>query len=161
GSDRLAITDDTIQGTGLTLGGGADVRVTRNTFTGTGGIRIAASTKGYIAENTIQVTGTGLDLSAGFTGLIFGNDISQAAIGVSYATAATLSANLIHNNTLGVNVTAAGDAAGLGFLGPAKANQIYGNLTGVTLAAAARMRGQHIYNNTTGVTGSGVLGGSD
>ncbi|HXJ76485.1 MAG TPA: NosD domain-containing protein, partial [Candidatus Dormibacteraeota bacterium] len=160
-SDGLALIGNIIRAGGLTLNGGADVRVVGNSFSGTVGVRFAAPATGYIARNSMRVTTTGMDIAANFTGLIYGNDISGASTGISYAAPSTLSANQIHGGTTGVNITATGEAFGLGYVGIARANQIYGNQTGVTVASGARVRGQHIYNNATGVAGSGVLGGND
>src|SRR6185503_4254200 len=122
---------------------------------------LGSAASGYIANNRFQVTATGLDISAAFSGMIYGNDIGAGTVGVAYGAAAVLSSNLIHGATAGVNITALGEAAGLGFVGSSRPNQIFGNQTGATLALGGRIRAQHVYGNSTGVTGSGVLGAND
>ena len=160
-SDRLMLVANTIRGSGLTINGGVGWRVVQNVFAGATGMRFAAPASGYIANNRLQVTGTGLDVSSAFTGLIYGNDIVAGTTGVAYGASAILSSNQIHGAATGVNVTVVGEPAGFGFIGTARSNQVYGNQTGVTLASGARIRAQHIYGNATGVTGSGLLGGND
>src|SRR5207248_1178635 len=103
-SDGLALIGNIIRAGGLTLNGGADVRVVGNSFSGTVGVRLAAPATGYIARNSMQVTTTGMDIAANFIGLIYGNDISGASTGISYAAPSTLSANQIHGRTTSVNI---------------------------------------------------------
>src|SRR4051812_33343940 len=71
GSDRLTLIGNTIGGSGVTINGGTGLRVVQNSFIGATGLRLAAAASGYIAFNRVQVTGTGLDVSAAFTGLIY------------------------------------------------------------------------------------------
>ena len=182
GTDGLHVLDSRISGPGLTLDTTTGSLVLRNAISGaitgitlrgnaglvletneihgqTIGLHVATAESGArIASNRISATGTALRISAAVDGLIADNDLQNAALGVEYSAAATLSGNRVHHNTVGVRVAVSQVATGLGFVGTASANDIYANTTGVELFG--RMQGQVVRDNAVGVNGSGVLGGS-
>jgi hypothetical protein len=123
------------------------------------GIELLVPASGQIAENEVSATSVGLDIGAAFAGLIKGNVIHHAALGVAYSAPADLSENRIHNNTTGVSASVGGTVDALGFVGSGSPNEIYANNLGVVLTG--QMQNQHIHHNMTGVFGSGLLGGSD
>ncbi len=79
-------------------------------------------------------------------------------MGVTYAAAATLSANTIAGSETGVLVTNPNAADGLGFVGIAEPNVIEDNEVGIHLTGG-RVQGQVLQRNRIGVTGSGIFGG--
>src|SRR6185436_19090083 len=72
--------------------------------------------------------------------------------GVNYSAAASLSGNLIHDNTTGVVATVAGIVNGLGFVTPGVQNEIYSNVTGSGILGGGDLAlANLIEKNTTGV----------
>ncbi len=157
-----------IAGNGLTIYGGSGLTIRDNVIHGSGatnrGLLVAGNASGYIGANDIGTNdatriAVGLDILFAFDGLIEGNDIHGAVVGVNYAVAADLSGNRIRNNSTGITSSISGTTQALGFVSASsKPNEIYANGTGVSLANG-RMQNQHVYANNTGVTGSGIIGG--
>jgi len=162
-STDVALVNNDLRGTGLTVNGGAGVHVLHNSFASniTTGLRVSSAAAGHIAHNHIRAAGTGLDLHAAFTGWVFDNDIGFASTGIDYGAPATLRDNAIHHHTTGVQIGTLSESDGLGYVGGAWSNDIFSNGIGATLSPGARMRAQHLFGNGTGVTGSGILGGDD
>lgn len=148
--------------TGLDLQAGAAVSnltVSRNNFQGTNGIALNAAASGRIRDNSISASATGLNIAAAFSGLIDGNRIANAGVGVRYDAAAALAGNTISNNTVGIRTTVAGNSTGLGFVAGSGVNDLVGNATGIQ-AVAAQFQQQHVRGGNVGVTGSGIIGGT-
>ena len=138
---------------------GLDVRFNQLSGSDTG-IALTDPASGQICGNSVTSIDTALLLSAAFSGSINDNNFSGAAVGVAYQAGASLNANRIYNNTIGVASTVSDPASALGFVTGSQPNQIFDNVTGVQLTNAA-MQNQHIYENQTGVSGSGNLVSDD
>ncbi len=145
------------RGIWLNGAGSSGLTIDQNRIGGAGsGITIDRAAGGQISGNRIESAATGMSLNASFSGLLADNEIARAGVGVSYAIAALLSGNRIHDNAIGVRSTVSNAADGLGYFGVTQPNQFYKNDTGVNLVGAV-MQGQHVFANTTGVSGSGSL----
>jgi hypothetical protein len=156
---RARYADVRLAGTG---GAGLEIRANRlrGDYGDSQGISLSVPGSGHIGGNRIDAAGTGLALSAVFSGLIENNDISQAAWGVQYVVGELLSNNRIHDNGTGIVTMVGSTATGVGYLATTLANQIYKNNLGVQLQQAV-LQGQHVFANGTGVAGIGSLTPSD
>ncbi|MCC7081093.1 MAG: right-handed parallel beta-helix repeat-containing protein [Burkholderiales bacterium] len=157
GTNFLTLTDNRFLDAGLRVSGDTNLRITHNSFSGEGGITIAAAASGRITDNDIGSVGIGVAIDAAFSGLIDHNDIHGASVGVAYNAAAALAANRIRDNGTGVHSTVNG-ANALGFVAGSQPNTIHDNLAGIELSGA-RVQGQHVHENSIGIRGSGTLGG--
>lgn len=142
----------------------SDITIRQNKIVaGAGGINITYTANGTIVDNDIDGTTNGIDIEAPFVGSIEFNDIHNAAIGVTYGAAASLSRNRIRNNSDGVHANVATTPDGFGFVAPPTGtlvpNEIYSNNIGVVLTGV--MQWQHVHDNQIGVQGSGTLVASD
>ncbi len=145
-SVTLAVTTDSqlignlIQGTGIDVQGTTRATMQRNTIVSTAdGIRLRNTTSNNHyhspkshrsrppalpsllrrterSSRTILMARRVVSTSKLFTGLIELNNIHDAAVGVIYGAAASLSRNQIHNNSTGVEANVATMADGFGFV---------------------------------------------
>ncbi|RRS02329.1 LEPR-XLL domain-containing protein, partial [Aquabacterium soli] len=139
--------------------GAVNLTVSNNRITTDGtALSVGVAASGRIRDNVLSGQQIGLDLANVFTGLIDGNTITGAAIGVRHDTVATLAGNTITGNTVGIRTTVGGTTQGLGFTTGSQANVIENNDTGI-VAVNAQFQLQTLRNNTIGVSGSGIIGG--
>ncbi len=154
GNTIAATTGIAITGTGAT-----GVDIIANAINATSGVVLSATSQsGIISGNNIRAASIGLQIASLFTGSIDHNEIQGATVGVSYGAAAPLNANRIFLNAIGVSDAINSLTTGLGFVGASVPNYIFQNTVGVQLTGL--MQNQRIFSNTTGVTGSGTLGGN-